>query len=302
MDERPLISDSYNRAGAARLLERLAAGSLVMQGPLGSLLLSEHGDERAVAAWNTQDPRTVEDLHERYRLAGADILITNTFQASAPALKRDQVRCSVLEVNRAGVACARLSEDDLVLGSIGSCGLSWSPEDPGSYRAASDAYCEQAQALLASGADGLLLETFISRNEIDPAFDGVRRAADGMPFMASYAVGDDGTLLGDGTPLEDAVCYAVEEGAVCVGVNCCSLEAATAAVPRIVRVTDAPIMVRPNAGMPHRNAACMLAWDEDVQAFVLAAKEWIAAGAALVGGCCGTTERTVEALKELLRT
>lgn len=288
----------YNRVGAEAFLARMAEGApLVMQGPTGTVLMSQPGGEEIpAAAWNLSEPQTVERVHALYEAAGADALITNSFQASAPALARDSVRQSVSAVNRAAVDCARCVGTGFVLGSMGSCCIEWIAEDSPSYREARAAYREQAHALLAAGADGLLLETFVSLRELQPALAGVADVADGMPFLVSFAVNEDGDLLGDGQNIEAAAIYAAEHGAAAVGVNCCSVAAATAAVPRMAQAVGLPLMVRPNAGNPHRNEDGRLVWDEDPLAFAAAVHGWVAGGACMVGSCCGTTALTTCAL------
>lgn len=294
------VAETYNRTGARDLAERLRA-PFVMQGPLGSLLMSEPGGEGIpAAAWNVSEPQTVTRLHDLYRAAGADVLITNTFQASGPALKRDRISQSVAAVNRAAVDCARAAHGELVLGSMGPCGLEWTLEGTPEYRAARAAYREQAAALLAAGADGLLLETFTSIRDLDPALAGALDAADGMPVLVSFAIDDKGDLAGDHLNIEAAVMHAAKGGAASVGVNCCSIAAATAAVSRMRRATDLPLTVRPSAGLPHRDPDGAVAWDEDVEDIARAGAAWIGGGAAGIGGCCGTTPRTTCALADLL--
>lgn len=299
------MTDLYNRVAAKDLRARLGGDApLVMQGPMGSLLMSEPGGaDIPSAAWNIAERQTVERLHELYVAAGAEILVTNTFQASAPALERDRVRQTVAEVNRAAVDCARAAQGSALLGSIGPCGLAWMLEDSPDYRAARAAYREQAAALLTAGVDGLLLETFTSIRDLTPALAGVLNAADGMPVLVSFAIDDEGNLLGDGLNIEAAVMHVEREadGALdAVGVNCCPIEGATAAVPRVASATDLPIMVRPNAGTPGMGEDGGPVWSEDPGAFATACREWIAAGARLVGGCCGTGPRTVCALSDVI--
>ena len=94
--------------------------------------------------------------------------------------------------------------------------------------------------------------------------------------------------------------FAESHGARAVGVNCCSLEAATAAVPRMVRAVSAPVMVRPNAGDPQVDDGGQLHWYELPDDFAAACERWCADGALIVGGCCGTGPRTTCALSGCL--
>ncbi len=290
----------YNRSGASELMERLDSETLLAQGPMGSVLMSEYGAEDVPPAfWNAAEPQTVTHAHRLYEAAGAQVLITNTFCASAPALERDAIAPSVGEVNRYAVDDARRAGGQALLGSMGPCGIDWFAEDSAEFRAARDAYREQAYALLKAGVDALLLETFTSIRDLQPALAGALDAADGMPVFVSFAVDDAGDLMGDSLNIEAAVVYAEKYGAAAVGVNCCSIKAATACAPRMVEAATTPVMVRPSTGKPVMvNGAPV--WNERPEAFARACTEWSRAGAKLVGSCCGTTARTTAAMAEAL--
>ena len=172
MQSRDSANDSaeyYNRAGAAELMRRLSDETLLMQGPMGSMLMSEPGAEDIPPAfWNLAEPQTVRRIHQLYEAAGAQVLLTNTFQASAPALERDGIAPSAAEVNRAAVDNARAAHGEVVVGSIGPCGIEWMREDSPEFRAARAAYREQATALLTAGVDAVMLETFCSIRDLQP--------------------------------------------------------------------------------------------------------------------------------------
>ena len=291
----------YNRTGAAEFMARLEREPLLVQGPMGSVLMAAAGARDVPAAfWNLAEPQTVMRIHRLYEAAGAQILLTNTFQASLPALERDEIMPSMAEVNRAAVDNARAAHPQALVGSMGPCGIDWTLPDSPEFRAARDAYRAQAHALLAAGVDALLLETFTSIRDVEPAIKGACDAADGMPVLVSFSIGEDTNLLGDGLTIEGAVLYAEKHGARAVGVNCCSMEAATAAVPRMVRAARTPVMVRPNAGNLVEAEDGSLVWDERPERFARACAEWLQAGARMVGSCCGTTARTTSALADVL--
>ena len=161
MQSRDSANDSaeyYNRAGAAEFMRRLSDETLLMQGPMGSMLMSEPGAEDIPPAfWNLAEPQTVRRIHQLYEAAGAQVLLTNTFQASAPALERDGIAPSAAEVNRAAVDNARAVHGEVVVGSIGPCGIEWTREDSPEFRAARAAYREQATALLTAGVDAVIV-------------------------------------------------------------------------------------------------------------------------------------------------
>ena len=296
-EPRSFDTSDYDREGSTWLFERMGKIPLVVQGPMGSLLQSQVGaGDIPPAYWNIADPEEVARFHWLYRAAGADIVITNTFQASEPALARDEVAASVARVNRQAVWCAKRAGAPCVLGSVGPCGLTWLVEDSSDYRRAKDVYRTQAYELLAAGVHGILLETFTSIRDLQPALAGALEVADGQPVLVSFSVDDAGNLLGDGLNIEAACMYAAAQGAAAVGVNCCSIPAATAAVPRMVRAVKLPVMVRPHAGFPRSGEDGSLAWSENPQQFAAACAQWCADGATLVGSCCGAGPQTTGAL------
>lgn len=290
----------YNRFGAEELTRRLSSETLLAQGPMGSVLLSEYdAADIPPAFWNLAEPQTVSRIHRLYVAAGAQVLITNTFQASSYALKHDQIAPSVAEVNRGAVDDARQAHPQLLLGSMGPIGIEWFAEDSAEFREIRGIAREQARALLNAGVDGLLIETVTSIRNLQPMLAGARDAADGMPVLVSFVVDDKGDLLGDGLNIEAAVLYAEKHGANSVGVNCCSLAAANAAVPRMVASATTPVTVRPNVGNPVQTQDGPV-WHENPEAFARACIEWRHAGAAMVGSCCGTTAITTAAMAEAL--
>lgn len=299
-------SEGYNVLLARELRDALAGAPMVAQGPMGSALMGEPcGEGVPAAAWNLEEPEAVERWHRRYIEAGAQVLITNTFQASRPALDRDRIDASVATVNRSAVDCARRAAVDgveapFLLGSIGPCGLDWIGDEDETRIRARAAYAEQAQALLEGGVDGLLLETFTTSRHVEPALEAVKEVCCGMPYLVSFAVGRSGDLLGIDVNIEAAVLFAEQQGASAVGINCCPLETASSVASRLVDTARTPTMIRPNAGAPHRDRDGALIWDEDPGALAKQASVWADAGIALIGTCCGYSPRATWAIADAL--
>lgn len=293
--------DYYNRVDAQELLADLECETILMQGPMGSLLMSEpDAEDIPPAFWNLAEPQTVQRLHQLYVAAGAQVLLTNTFQATAPALERAGIARSMEEVNRAAVDSARKAGRVFVVGSMGPCGIEWSREDSPEYRAARAAYREQASALFEAGVAAVMLETFSSIRELDPALAGTMDVADGMPVFVSFAVDNQGCLLGDGLTIEGAVVHAEKRGVASVGVNCCSLEAADEVLPRLRKAARTPVSVRPNVGDPFMTEDASIAWPDRDSSFARRCVRWRATGANLVGCCCGGTPATTAAMSDAL--
>lgn len=291
----------YNRAGASEFMDRLSRETLLVQGPMGTMLMSEPGAEEVPPVfWNLAEPQTVRRIHQLYGAAGAQVMLTNTFQASAPALERAGIAPAMEEVNRAAVDLARAAAGAYVMGSMGPCGIDWFRQDSPEFRAARTAYRDQAHALFAAGVDAVLLETFCSIRDVQPALAGALDVADGMPVLVSFSVDEAGSLLGDGLTIEGAVVYAEQHGASAVGVNCCSVHAACDAAPRMLASARIPVMVRPHAGMPIRGEDGLLSWDERPDELAAATARWREQGVRLVGSCCGATPRSTAAQSDAL--
>lgn len=294
------VGEYYDREGAERLLRGLREGVLLAQGPMGSALMEIGGADVPAAFWNVAEPQEVARIHMLYERAGAEVMVTNTFQASGPALQRDGISQGVGEVNRAAADCALSAHGLAVLGSIGPCGLDWEGEDDEAWSAASASYREQASALLAANCSGILLETFTSLRDLSPALCGAMEAADGMPVLCSVVIDARGRLLHDDASIEEAIGYMEERGASAVGVNCCSLAEANAVVSRIAASSHVPFMIRPNAGIPAIGNDGLPSWSEDAEAFARACLVWRDAGASMVGSCCGASARTTCAMAAAL--
>lgn len=279
-------TDHYNRPGAEGFLARLAAGTLVVQGPLdGPLAAQPGGEDIPATAWNTSEPQLIERLHALYLAAGADVLLTNTARANALLLEADQVHRSVAAVCRAAVDCARRAGGRMVLGSIGPSGQMWTAEDSPEYRAARALCREQAYELLRAGVDGLLLDGIASIRELEPALAGALDVADGMPALASFALDTAGNLQGDGLNIEAAAMLAEKRGVAVVGAECPTTTCAVDAAERLRRATALPLMIRAEGT------------DEKLAA---AAPRLAEQGACLIGGLSDSTPRTCCALFDSL--
>ena len=147
--------------------------TLLMQGPMGSMLMSEPGAEDIPPAfWNLAELICLAHPPTLARAGCLCSVYQHLFGASAPALERDGIAPSAAEVNRAAVDNARAAHGEVVVGSIGPCGIEWMREDSPEFRAARAAYREQATALLTAGVDAVMLETFCSIRDLQPALAG----------------------------------------------------------------------------------------------------------------------------------
>jgi 5-methyltetrahydrofolate--homocysteine methyltransferase len=285
-------------------LERLARGDvLIADGGTGTTC-QRMGLPIGVAPeeWVISEPERILELHRGFAEAGSDIVLTCTFGGTGIRLADGPLADQSAEVNRRAAELAReaVGPDVLVAGSLGPTGQLCEPLGLLSHDEAAEAYAEQAEALAAGGADLLVLETMFCQLEAAAAIEGVRRATD-LPFVVAFSF-DRGTRTMMGTTTAEVVALAVEQGAAAVGANCgTSLENMGAILAELTAAAPAlPLWVKPNAGLP-RMLGDSAVYDVSPDDLAQAARDYVAAGARVVGGCCGSTPAHVRAIAEAIR-
>jgi methionine synthase I (cobalamin-dependent) len=282
--------------------ELIAAGPVLTDGAWGTelqargLAAGEIGD-----LWNLSHPDRVEAVARAYVDAGSRIILTNTFRANRIALLRHAGGERVADINRAGVEISRRAAAGraLVFASIGPSGkLLAAGEIEG--RSLEAAFAEQARVLADAGADGLVVETMADLSEAEIAVDAA--LATGLPVVACMVFDSgknrDRTMMG--VSPEQAAAALSAAGAHVVGANCgIGIEAAVAICAALASVTDRPIWIKPNAGLPEMLDGRLI-YRMEPEAFAGFLPKLTAAGAIFIGGCCGTSPRFVEALRQRL--
>jgi 5-methyltetrahydrofolate--homocysteine methyltransferase len=285
-------------------LERLARGDvLIADGGTGTTC-QRMGLPIGVAPeeWVISEPERILELHRGFAEAGSDIVLTCTFGGTGIRLADGPLADQAAELNRRAAELAReaVGSDVLVAGSLGPTGQLCEPLGLLSHDEAAETYAEQADALAAGGADLLVLETMFCQLEAAAAIEGVRRATD-LPFVVAFSF-DRGTRTMMGTTTAEVVALAVEQGAAAVGANCgTSLENMGAILAELTAAAPAlPLWVKPNAGLP-RMMGDSAVYDVTPDDLAQAARDYAAAGARVVGGCCGSTPAHVRAIAEAIR-
>jgi methionine synthase I (cobalamin-dependent)/5,10-methylenetetrahydrofolate reductase len=234
-------------------------------------------------------PALVQEVHEAYVQAGAEILETNTFGANPVKLSSYGLDDDTEVINRSAAVLARQAARGkaLVVGAIGPLGIRLEPWGPTAREEAIALFSRQARGLLEGEVDGFILETFSDIQELGAALRAVQSLSD-LPVIAQMTVGQDGATS-YGTSVETIASKLSAEGAGVVGLNCSVGPAAMLdAIERMVERTDRPISAQPNAGLPRAvdDRRIYLASPEYMGSY---ARRMIQAGARFVGGCCGTT-------------
>ena len=291
------------------LLERITQGVLLLDGGMGSELMRRgFTPGECPEEWNVSHPAEVEAIHREYYAAGSDIVNTNTFGGSRLKLDAYGLGDRAVELNQAAVRLAVALRDRefpgrLVAGDMGPCGHMVKPmgdADPAVIRAAFD---EQAQALVAGGADLLNIETMFDLTEARLAVEAAVAAAQGRPVLASMAFkpAARGYRTMMGVDPAKAVAALRQAGATIVGCNC-EVTAADMAelVPQLAELNGGLTYAQPNAGQPRLQDG-VTTYDETPQHFAGIVTTFPGLGAGIVGGCCGTTPAYIRELAGALR-
>jgi homocysteine S-methyltransferase len=307
------------------LIARLAAGPLLADGGMGTELYQRGLPVGACfEAANLEQPELVQAIHLDYLAAGADLIETNSFGANRPRLEAVGLGEQLRAINRAAGRLARYARDiggstALIAGAIGPLDQPLAPLGPISEEAARDAFTEQAEALLESGVDCFIIETFGDLNELCLAVLAVQALTD-LPIIAEATFDEDGRTPRGQTPLKVAGAL-VDLGVAVVGANCSTgpqgvLRAACqmlrqASTPRPITAAAAIptgdtagrcriyVSAMPNAGMPTRSAGRLL-YLTSPDYFARMMPEALAAGVRLLGGCCGTRPAHIAAMRAAL--
>jgi len=258
---------------------------------------------------NLSDPGLILSIHEEYLQAGAEIIETNTFGANRFRLSRFGLAGSVAQINAAGVRLARQAVEHLrekqageawVAGSVGPLGVRLEPLGKTGLDEARAAFAEQIDALAEAGADLIVIETMPALNEAHEALAAAREVAPDLPVLVMVTVDEESNCL-DGSSPAQAASLLTEWGAGAIGVNCSTGPATVlTAIEAMRAATSLPLAAMPNAGLPRavEGRNIYLCSPEYMAEF---ARNAIAAGVQIVGGCCGTTPNHIRAMRSAMR-
>jgi 5-methyltetrahydrofolate--homocysteine methyltransferase len=242
-------------------------------------------------SWVMEHPERVIQLHQDFIQAGADILLTSTFNGSSIRLKNSALEGKSDSINKKAVQLARNAIGDslvYIAGSLGPVGQLIKPYGPLSVDEVKTAYAEQARALTDAGADLLVIETQFDINEVSAGIDGVRQVSN-LPLVVSFSY-DRGrhTMMGISPTQASQQLNALPVDLI--GINCGrSLEENLQNLVELRELTTKPIWFKPNAGLPHLDPSGNTVYDVTPQGMGTLVQSWLDAGAQVVGGCCGTT-------------
>lgn len=282
-------------------------GLILADGGMGTMLM-ELGLQFGASPelWNVEQPDRVRQVHRGYVQAGSRVILTNTFGCNRLRLGLHNLQDRVVELNRAAAELVRqevgaAGDRAVVAGDIGPSGGILAPLGELEPAQAVEAFAEQAGGLIQGGVDVIWIETLSSLEEMRAAVDGVRQASREIPIVATMTFDTRGRTMMGVTP-EQAVQELSAWGLAALGANCGNgpdeilgvIEKMRAAAPQ------ATLVAKANAGVPklEKGRAVYGAGPEEMARYATAVAD---AGARIIGACCGSTPRHLEAMAAALK-
>ena len=295
---------------ASGLRSLLRERPMVADGGMGSLIYQTLGYPRALCIEHTPltHAETVLQIHLAYIAAGAELVQAHSYGANRIRLAPYGLQDKVGAINGQAVKLAReakeiAGKEVLIAGSIGPIELLGYPNETLQAEALQlirEAVQEQARALEGRGIDLFILETFSSLAELSATIDAVRSLST-LPIIAQMTFAEDGRTL-TGVTAQEVATRLCALGVDVIGMNC-SIGPLTALdiLRTLSPVVDVPLAIQPNAGFPKRVGGRIVYPLASPELFREFAREAIALGARLIGGCCGTTPQHIAAVAGVLR-
>jgi 5-methyltetrahydrofolate--homocysteine methyltransferase len=292
----------------AGFLERLKnEKALVSDGATGTNLQNVGLVAGAIPeGWVLDQPEKILALEESFVDAGSDIILTCTFGGTRLRLRESPLAQRVEEINRRAAELARQAASKrpgtLVAGSLGPTGLLLKPYGPATPEEVTDTYEEQTRGLVAGGVDLLVIETMFAINEAQAALEGVRRVTPEMPVIVSFSY-DRGTRSMMGVKPADVVKTFLPLGVAGIGANCgTTLENMETILQQyLAAAPEAVYWIKPNAGLPEMGEDNQAVYKITPQGMAEYARKFVAVGARIVGGCCGSTPGHIAAIAKAVK-
>lgn len=271
---------------------------LILDGATGTALQKRGMPAGACTEqWVLEHPEVLEEIQTGYLEAGAQVLYAPTFGANAVKLRQHHIDSSAAEYNARlfaltqGVAEGRA----LVAGDIAPTGLFIRPYGDATFEQLVEVYTGQARALADAGAALFVVETTMTMAEARAAVLAIRSVSD-KPIFVTFTCGENGRSL-SGTDVAAALCTMQRMGVAAFGLNCSTgPEAMLSQLARIAPYARVPLIAKPNAGLP-QVVDGQTVYDCPAEVLASYVPAMAAAGVRVFGGCCGTDETHVAALR-----
>lgn len=275
----------------------LTGGPMLLDGATGSNL-QKMGMPRGCCTehWILENPETLLDLQRQYAAAGSRILYAPTFQAQPIALEKVGLAEQTENVNARLVALSRQAAPNaLIAGDISTLAAFLETWDPMNFDLMVDNYRRQIRGLMDGGADLLIAETLICRQDAEAILTAAELEQAGA-VMYSFTMQPDGSLF-SGAEAGPILRELEQAGAAAVGFNCVAADMMTPyLVQKLRRYVRGPLVCKPNAGTPVIAEDGTPHYSMKAQAFADIMTQCRINGADLLGGCCGTDPGFIAAL------
>ncbi|OEG73135.1 methionine synthase [Shewanella colwelliana] len=324
---------NHVRQIAPQILEQLKSQILILDGAMGTMIQDHKLEEADFRGERFKDwpsdvkgnndllvltqPEIIKGIHKEYLLAGADIIETNTFNATRIAMADYDMQELSAEINLEGARLARAAADEVgietarpcyVAGVLGptnrTCSISPDVNDPG-YRNVSfdelvDAYIESIEALIEGGSDIIMVETIFDTLNAKAALFAVETVFDEiglrLPIMISGTITDASgrTLTGQTTEAFYNSLRHVQP--LSIGLNCAlGPQELSPYVQELSKIAECYVSAHPNAGLPNEFGG----YDESPEEMAEVIAEWAQEGFLnIIGGCCGTTPAHIKVIRD----
>lgn len=282
--------------------EYIKQGPVILDGATGTNLMAAGMPVGACPeAWILDNPQVLLELQRAYVEAGTRIVYAPTFTGNRIKLEEYGLADRLEEINRSLVALSKEAVGDraLVAGDMTMTGRQLYPLGDLMFDDLVEVYKEQAAVLAAAGVDLFVVETMMSLQECRAAVLAIHEVSE-LPVMVTLTYNEDGRTL-FGTPPEVAVTVLQSLGVDAIGINCSTgpMEMVEP-VKKMAEFATIPIIAKPNAGLPELVDGVTV-YRMMPEEFARAGAALVAAGAAIVGGCCGTTPAHIRALADAVR-
>lgn len=278
---------------------------LVADGAIGTILIHnglQPGE--CPEALNLTKPEIIQEIAELYFDSGADIIQTNTFGASPLKLSEFGLENETEEINSKAVFFVKNTVNDraYVSGSVGPSGRILLPYGDTEPDVIYNSFICQIKSIVGSGVDIVCIETMIDLRETILAIKATKVVSPNTPIIATMTF--DKTPKGYhtimGITIKEAAVELQKAGANILGSNCGNgIENMVEIAREFKQVTDLPIMIQSNAGLPETKNG-ELYYPESVDFFSENVPELIEAGVSIIGGCCGTTPEYIRAIRNII--
>ena len=283
-----------------KLSEFLQKNIVILDGGMGTLL-QERGLQpgEAPERWNLTHADDVVAIHKAYFDSGSNIVNTNTFGANTLHFSEDEleeiIRAAVANVRRAVELSAADSEKFVAL-DIGPTGRLLKPMGDLDFEEAVSVFAKTVQLGEKYGADLIMIETMNDSYETKAALLAAKENSS-LPVFVSNAYSENGKLMTGASPAS-MVAMLEGMGADAIGVNCSFGPDKLAPIVReYLRFASVPVLLKPNAGLPHSEGGRMV-YDIDAERFAEITAGLVGEGVRIAGGCCGTTPDYIKALTD----